>query len=325
MVPSDDGVTLLVASTGGHLTELHQLWPRLTHVSEVEWVTFDTDQSRDLLAGQRVHYVPHVRPKDLRGTVANLPRARALLSTRSVRRVVSTGAAVAVPYLVVGRRRGLPVHYVESAARTLGPSLTGRLIAALPGAHLYAQHAWPGSPSRWHRRGSVFDGFATEPRAGSTQPLRVVVTFGTQAGYGFERAARRIVPLLRQVAPQAEVLWQVGDTDMTGLDVDHVGSVPYARMVEQMAQADLVISHAGVGTALAALEVGHVPVLVPRRRAHHEHTDDHQAEIAAELQARGLAVHAEAEELAAAHLRLAMSSRVSAVAASRFTLAESRG
>ena len=50
-----------------------------------------------------------------------------------------------------------------------------------------------------------------------------------------------------------------------------------------MREADVVVAHAGVGTALAALEVGKCPVLVPRRLAHGEHVDDHQVQIASEL------------------------------------------
>ena len=42
--------TLLVASSGGHLKELHQLRDRVRGVSgPFRWVTFDTPQSRSLL------------------------------------------------------------------------------------------------------------------------------------------------------------------------------------------------------------------------------------------------------------------------------------
>jgi UDP-N-acetylglucosamine--N-acetylmuramyl-(pentapeptide) pyrophosphoryl-undecaprenol N-acetylglucosamine transferase len=57
-----------------------------------------------------------------------------------------------------------------------------------------------------------------------------------------------------------------------------------------MRAADVVVAHAGIGSALAALEAGRCPVLVPRERAHREHVDDHQAQIAAALDARGLAI-----------------------------------
>ena len=51
--------TLLVASTGGHLKQLHQLHRRLTTISgPYVWATFDTPQSRSLLEGEEVEFVP---------------------------------------------------------------------------------------------------------------------------------------------------------------------------------------------------------------------------------------------------------------------------
>jgi UDP-N-acetylglucosamine transferase subunit ALG13 len=81
-----------------------------------------------------------------------------------------------------------------------------------------------------------------------------------------------------------------------------------------MRGADVVVAHAGVGTALAAFEVGKQPVLVPRRLAHGEHVDDHQIQIAGELGTRGLALSVEAGALTLDHLLSAASSRVATLA-----------
>jgi UDP-N-acetylglucosamine--N-acetylmuramyl-(pentapeptide) pyrophosphoryl-undecaprenol N-acetylglucosamine transferase len=95
------------------------------------------------------------------------------------------------------------------------------------------------------------------------------------------------------------VLWQTGATDVTGLAIDAVDTVPAADLEQAIAEADLVVSHSGVGTALATLEHGKCPVLLPRRRDHGEHTDDHQRLIAQELGRRGLAVWADPDRLRA--------------------------
>jgi UDP-N-acetylglucosamine--N-acetylmuramyl-(pentapeptide) pyrophosphoryl-undecaprenol N-acetylglucosamine transferase len=58
------------------------------------------------------------------------------------------------------------------------------------------------------------------------------------------------------------------------------------------------------------LSAGKVPVLVPRRRARREHTDDHQVQLARELDRLGLAVTAEVGELTFEHLERAASLRV---------------
>ncbi|MCA9582844.1 MAG: hypothetical protein KC416_13690 [Myxococcales bacterium] len=51
--------------------------------------------------------------------------------------------------------------------------------------------------------------------------------------------------------------------------------------------ADLVVAHAGVGTLAAAIEGGHLP-LVMARRAPEECVNDHQQEIVRALEGRGL-------------------------------------
>ncbi|MBC7550376.1 MAG: hypothetical protein H7269_05680 [Cellulomonas sp.] len=66
--------------------------------------------------------------------------------------------------------------------------------------------------------------------------------------------------------------------------------MPADQLALAISEADVVICHAGTGAALTALEHGHRPVLVPRRAVHHERVDDHQLQIAHELNRRGLAV-----------------------------------
>jgi UDP-N-acetylglucosamine transferase subunit ALG13 len=63
--------------------------------------------------------------------------------------------------------------------------------------------------------------------------------------------------------------------------------LPFGRVVELMQQADLVVSHAGVGSIMCALQAGHVPIVFPRLKRHGETVDDHQVELASALAARG--------------------------------------
>ena len=77
-----------------------------------------------------------------------------------------------------------------------------------------------------------------------------------------------------------------------------------------MQEADVVVAHAGVGTALAAFEVGICPLLVPRRYALGEHVDDHQIQIADELVKRDLVVSIDASKVQLDHLLEAGARRV---------------
>ena len=288
--------TLLVASTGGHLKQLHRLHGRLVGVrGPFRWVTFDTPQSRSLLQGETVEFVRFVGGRDPCNLLSNVPAATRLTGDAEVRAIVSTGSSMALPFFTLARARRLRCHYIESAARGDGPSVTGRLMSLIPGVCLYSQY--PGwAAGRWHYRGSVFDSFAaaTVPAEAPRRLARVVATLGTFRGYGFERLVRRLLEVL---PADAEVLWQTGDTDTSGLGIDGHHAIPERELTDAMREADVVISHAGVGTALAALEVGKCPVLVPRRLAHGEHVDDHQTQIAQELARRELSVSVEADVL----------------------------
>jgi UDP-N-acetylglucosamine--N-acetylmuramyl-(pentapeptide) pyrophosphoryl-undecaprenol N-acetylglucosamine transferase len=301
--------TLLVASNGGHLKELHHLRDRVDGIEPpFSWVTFDTPQARSLLAGEEVDYVPFVGGRDPLNVARNLGCAQRIFRRRRPEAVLSTGSAVALAYFAYGRIRRLPCHFVESAARMEGPSLSGRLMTRIPGVNLYAQYeAW--ADERWRFRGSVFDSFVGEesPDGPPAQLEKVVVTLGTYRGVDFSRLVQRLLEIL---PPEADVLWQTGATDVSRFGIEGHEAIPEADLTAAMREADAVVAHAGVGTALAAFEVGKCPLLVPRRAAHGEAVDDHQVETARDLAERGLALSVEASELTLEDLLTAGERRV---------------
>jgi UDP-N-acetylglucosamine transferase subunit ALG13 len=300
--------TLLVASNGGHLKQLHLLRNRLQGVSgPFRWVTFDTAQSRSLLEGEDVEFVPFIGGRDPRNVARNFPHARRILGAGDIEALVSTGSAIALPYFSTARLRRLPCFYIESAARIEGPSMTGKLISRLPGVNRFAQYeTWAGG--RWGFRGVVFDSFAAVDGAGEPPRIRrVVVTLGTYKGVPYTRLVRRLLEIL---PADAEVLWQTGSTDVSSFGIDGQYAIPEKELSEAMGAADVVVTHAGVGSALAAFEVGKCPLLAPRLQAHGEAVDDHQLQIAEQLSARGLAVAVEAGEITLEDLRAAAGKRV---------------
>jgi UDP-N-acetylglucosamine--N-acetylmuramyl-(pentapeptide) pyrophosphoryl-undecaprenol N-acetylglucosamine transferase len=300
--------TLLVASTGGHLKQLHRLHRRLTGIDgPFRWATFDHAQSRSLLDGETVDLVHFVGGRDPRNVLRNFPAANRILRRHDIDTIVSTGAAIALPFFAIGRARGIRCHYIESAARSDGPSKTGSMISRIPGVCLYSQYpAW--ADDRWEYRGAVFDSFVPAPGVPERPPQvrRVVVSLGT-----FRRSFERLVRRLRSILPpDVEVLWQTGETDVSSLGIDGHREIPERDLTRAIREADVLVSHAGVGTAVTALEVGKCPILVPRRFAHGEHVDDHQTQIAGELGHRGLALSVEADELSFEHLVSAASAAV---------------
>lgn len=306
---------LAVSSGGGHLKQLQMLLPRIGFsMEQVHWVTFDTGLSATL-PPERTTIVPYAAPRDVARIAQNQLIAAKMLRTRKFSHVISTGASLAVCYLPLAALHGSQSIYIESATRGSGPSLTGRLLRFVPRVRLYSQYeSW--SDSRWQYAGSVFDEFTPESRSAPKNIRKVVVSLGTTESYKFDRLLERLVPLLEG----CEVLWQVGPAG-TNLDIPGArATVDSTELRRAILAADVVISHAGTGSALTALELGKIPVLAPRSAGHGEHVDDHQYEIAKQLSKRGLAVVAEPAELDYGHLRTAAGQEVMRITPPDFLL-----
>ena len=305
--------TLFVCSVGGHLAELHQLAPRLDGIeNDRVWVTFDTAQSRSLLAGEKVIHVDYTGPRDLKSIVRHSRLARRMFTgEHEFSSVVSTGSGIALSFLPLARLRGAECHYIESATRSVGPSTTGRVLSRIPGMHLYTQYAaWATPP--WRYGGSVLDTFLPGPRAPERAIRRAVVTLGTMEDYEFRPLIDRALAVL---PADVQVLWQVGCTDVSDLPLEGHRQLPARALQQAIELADVVIAHAGCGSSLAALAAGKMPVLVPRRSERGENVDDHQSLIAAELSRRELALIRSVGELSLEDLRIAARSSVLSTAA----------
>lgn len=283
---------LFIASTGGHLAQLMHLSGAMDASADSLWVTFRTPQSEALLKGRRVLYVPYVRPRDVLGVIRAARVINRLLSREKFDRAVSTGAALALSGLPVATLRRIPAQYIESVSRVSGPSLTGRILATTRMADLYTQHeSWAGK--RWKHHQSVFGDYRTQTRPATASP-RLLVTVGTIEFYRFTAL---IDAVLATGLADERTLWQLGSTVVNGLPGTSVEQLDHEEFKRAAWDADVVITHAGVGTVLELLDFGIYPVIVPRRRSRNEHVDDHQTQIAALVGSLGVAAVAEADEL----------------------------
>jgi beta-1,4-N-acetylglucosaminyltransferase len=130
---------LLVCSAGGHVLELMSLRRAWSPFSRA-WVTLEGNDTRSLLHGERVFFAHGPTERNVLNLLRNLVLAWRVVGELRPAAVVSTGAALAVPFAWVGRLRGSRVVYVESLARIDAPSLTGRLVTPVAD-RIYVQ--WP--------------------------------------------------------------------------------------------------------------------------------------------------------------------------------------
>lgn len=306
--------TLLLATTGGHLAQLHELSNRLLRNGTAVWVTHENEQSTSMLAERDVQFVPYVGVRSVSGVLRCIPAARNLLKSRNLTRAVSTGSGIALGFLPYLAARGVECHYIESAARVIGPSLTGKILQYIPGIRTYTQYPhW--SNKRWQYGGSVFDGYqAVDAPRSLRDRIRVVVTVGTATEFPFRRLFMHLAPMLadggqlhRATGLAPSVLWQTGDTPVDDLPFTSTPFLPAAELRTALAEADIVISHAGTGSALAALDCGRFPLLAARDDKLGEAGDDHQSQLATELSQRGLGMSREVESITVEDLLMTMS------------------
>lgn len=298
---------LLICSTGGHLSELVRIEERMGVNPDSLWLTFDTPQSRQLLAGRRVHHLPYIGPRDLKGTMAALPVIRSILRAERFDAAVSTGAAIATAALPMAALSRVPATYVESVCRLHGPSATGRILQRMPGISLRTPHPrW--ATGRWGATDSILTDFRSEAVPDRSAPQRLFITLGTIQGYRFDSI---IDSVLASGYANEHTVWQLGDTPrsdrLPGTVHDYLSPAEFAAAARS---ADVVVSHAGVGTLLELLGMGIYPIQAVRRASRGEHVDDHQIEIAELVNTTDIGLAVEGPELTAATIEHAASRRI---------------
>ncbi len=120
------GRALLVGSSGGHLAQLlalAPLWPR----DQRHWVTFDTADAVSQLVAEDVTWAYHPTTRNVRNLARNTALAKRVIGEQKPDIVVSTGAAVAYPFFLLARAKGIPTVYVEVYDRIDSRTVTGRL------------------------------------------------------------------------------------------------------------------------------------------------------------------------------------------------------
>lgn len=115
-----------VSSAGGHLTHLYMLHP-FWNTKERFWVTFDKEDARSLLKGEKLYYAYYPSNRSIKALIINTWRAIKILIKEKPNLIISTGAAPAIPFFFLGKLLGIKTIYIEVLDRIDSPTATGKI------------------------------------------------------------------------------------------------------------------------------------------------------------------------------------------------------
>lgn len=117
----------LVGSSGGHLTHLYMLKPLWENKNRF-WVTFDKVDANSILKDEKVYHCYFPTNRNIINLIKNTFLAIKVLRKEKPDLIISSGAAVAVPFFYLGKLIGAKNVYIEVFDRINKPTLTGKLV-----------------------------------------------------------------------------------------------------------------------------------------------------------------------------------------------------
>lgn len=113
----------------------------------------------------------------------------------------------------------------------------------------------------------------------------IFVTVGTHE-QPFNRLIRKVDELKRDGFIQEDVIMQTGFSTYEPKYCKWSKLLPYQQMVKNVADARIVITHGGPASFIMPLQIGKIPIVVPRKKKFDEHINDHQVEFARNVEER---------------------------------------
>ena len=92
------------------------------------WVTFDKEDARSLLQGEKLYFCHYPTNRSLKALLLNTRFAWKLIRREKPDLIISSGAAVAVPFFYIGKLMGAKLIYIEVFDRIDKPTMTGKMV-----------------------------------------------------------------------------------------------------------------------------------------------------------------------------------------------------
>ena len=92
------------------------------------WVTFDKQDARSILKDEKMYPCYFPTNRNVKNLIKNTFVAWKILRSEKPDLIISSGAAVAVPFFYLGKLFGAKLVYIEVFDRIDKPTITGRIV-----------------------------------------------------------------------------------------------------------------------------------------------------------------------------------------------------
>ena len=92
------------------------------------WVTFDKEDAKSILKDEKMYPCYFPTNRNLWNLIRNTILAIKILYKEKPDLIISSGAAVAVPFFYIGKLMGAKLIYIEVFDRIDKPTLTGKMV-----------------------------------------------------------------------------------------------------------------------------------------------------------------------------------------------------
>lgn len=116
---------LIVGSSGGHLTHMYMLkdiWSK----HDRAWVTFNKADANSILKDERKYWCHYPTNRNIPNLIKNTILAIKILKKERPDVIISSGAAVAMPFFLLGHLFGAKLIYIEVFDRINKPTISGK-------------------------------------------------------------------------------------------------------------------------------------------------------------------------------------------------------
>ena len=114
----------------------------------------------------------------------------------------------------------------------------------------------------------------------------ILVMLGTQNN-SFERLLKKMDELIEKKVIDEKVIVQSGYTNYESKNMRIFDLIPQEELEKYQEQADLIITHGGVGSIVSSIKKGKKVIAIPRLHRYHEHVNDHQKQIVEAFDKKG--------------------------------------